>query len=88
MDVTETEEMQQYIRGPSRREEAPKNTSNSGFVIRDAPWSNPPEISNVNEFPSMGGPAPGQAPGQAPAAPKPAPAAASSAPRWGPSYKR
>ncbi|XP_063965144.1 vigilin-like [Lytechinus pictus] len=79
MDVTETEEMQQYIRGPSRKEETPKSTNNAGFVIRDAPWSNPPDTSNVNDFPSIGGPGQAQAP-------KPAPS--SSAPRWGPAYKR
>ncbi|XP_071500490.1 vigilin-like [Diadema antillarum] len=74
-DVQEEEETQRYTKAPSRSTEEQPKRQDTGFVIRDAPWSKPPDTSNINDFPTIGGPGSASNP-------------AASAPRWGPSFKR
>jgi predicted PilT family ATPase len=80
-DVMETEDMQRYMKSPSREEENRGNRGGhpAGFFVRDAPWSAAaPDTSSTADFPGLG------------SMRSPAPVEASSAaPKyWGPKVKR
>ncbi|XP_077998393.1 vigilin-like [Glandiceps talaboti] len=51
-DVNENEYMKQYMAPPSR-DDHPGNRPRPGFVVRDAPWDQPPDTSSTQEYPSL-----------------------------------
>ena len=86
-DVTENEMMQQYVRAPSREDDGPRNRGpDTGFKVRNAPWSAAPDTSSTTDFPGLG--APGPAAAAASASPPIEPPRSSGPITWGPKVKR
>ncbi|XP_070561985.1 vigilin-like [Ptychodera flava] len=73
-DIKENELLKQYMR-PQTRNDAPLHGGNRlGFVVRDAPWDQPPDTASTQEYPSL--------------VPTPSQAGAPSGPvAWGPSKR-
>jgi len=54
-DVTESEYMQQFVRdGTQGKETGKKEKQSNGFVVKGAPWEQPPDTQSNEEFPSFG----------------------------------
>lgn len=55
-DVTENEYMQQFVRDPSqdKRDGKNKEAKSNGFVVKGAPWEQPPDTQSEEAFPSFG----------------------------------
>lgn len=54
-DVTENEYMQQFVRdGNQGKETGKKEKQSNGFVVKGAPWEQPPDTQSNEEFPSFG----------------------------------
>jgi len=55
-DVSESEYMQQFVRDPKQDKggKGSKEKKSNGFVVKGAPWEQPPDTQSTEEFPSMG----------------------------------
>jgi polyribonucleotide nucleotidyltransferase len=55
-DVSETEYMQKFVREPNsdNKKGGAKENQSNGFVVKGAPWEQPPDTQSNEEFPSFG----------------------------------